>query len=125
MELHQLTEVPEEFDIRTWEAQRLAAHGVPAAIGMRHRMAHFGHLFEGGYSAGYYSYTWAEAMDADGFDAFKEQGDIFHPETARRLREEVYATGNSRDPAQSWLAFRGREPTAEALLRNRGLDAAA
>ena len=59
-------------------------------------------------------------MDADGFDAFKEAGNVFDPELAARLRREVYEVGNTRDPAESYRAFRGRMPTADALLRNRG-----
>ena len=60
-------------------------------------------------------------MDADGFDAFKESGDVFNPVLAAKLRNEVLTRGNSRDPAESYVAFRGRMPNADALLRNRGL----
>jgi peptidyl-dipeptidase Dcp len=121
MELHSMATIPADFDVTAWEKQRLAALKVPTAIGMRHRLAHFSHIFDGGYSAGYYSYTWSEAMDADGFDAFKETGDIYNPTVAQKLRREVFERGNSRDPADSYKAFRGRMPTADALLRNRGL----
>ncbi len=121
MRLHQMTELPQDFDARTWEAAQLRELGVPEEIGMRHRLPHFSHIFDGGYSASYYAYTWAEAMDADGFDAFKEAGNVFDPELAARLRREVYEVGNTRDPAESYRAFRGRMPTADALLRNRGL----
>ncbi len=121
MRLHQMTELPEDFEARTWEAAQLRDLGVPEEIGMRHRLPHFSHIFDGGYSASYYAYTWAEAMDADGFDAFKEAGNVFDPELAARLRREVYEVGNTRDPAESYRAFRGRMPTADALLRNRGL----
>ncbi len=121
LELHALPQLPEGFSVRAWEAERLQALGVPAAVGMRHRLAHFSHLFGGGYAAKYYSYTWSEAMDADGFDAFRETGDVFNQEVAARFRREVLEVGNSREPAESYRAFRGRMPTAEALLRNRGL----
>lgn len=121
MRLHQMTELPQDFDARTWEAAQLRELGVPEEIGMRHRLPHFSHIFDGGYSASYYAYTWAEAMDADGFDAFKEAGNVFDPELAAKLRREVYEVGNTRDPAESYRAFRGRMPTADALLRNRGL----
>lgn len=121
MRLHQLTELPAGFEAGAWEAAQLRDLGVPEAIGMRHRLPHFSHIFDGGYSASYYAYTWAEAMDADGFDAFKEKGNVFDPELAGKLRREVYERGNTRDPAQSYEAFRGRLPTADALLRNRGL----
>jgi peptidyl-dipeptidase Dcp len=121
MELHQKAAIADDFDPRSWERERLRALGVPHSVGMRHRLAHFSHLFSGGYAAKYYSYTWSEAMDADGFDAFREAGDIFDPATARRLRAEVLEVGNTRDPRESYIAFRGRLPTADALLRNRGL----
>lgn len=122
MRLHQMDAVPAGFDVRRWEAEQLKSLGVPEEVGMRHRLAHFSHIFDGGYSAGYYAYTWAEVMDADGFDAFKEAGDIFDPSLARKLRREVLERGNTRDPAESYAAFRGRMPTADALLRNRGLN---
>ncbi|WP_083488127.1 M3 family metallopeptidase [Stenotrophomonas koreensis] len=121
MRLHQLTELPADFDAGKWEAEQLRELGVPEQIGMRHRLPHFSHIFDGGYSASYYAYTWAEAMDADGFDAFKEAGNVFDPELAAKLRREVYEVGNTRDPAESYKAFRGRMPSADALLRNRGL----
>lgn len=121
MQLHQMSSVPADFDAVAWEKAQLTALGVPEAVGMRHRLAHFSHIFDGGYSAGYYAYSWAEAMDADGFEAFKESGDLFNPVLAAKLRREVLARGNTRDPAESYIAFRGRRPNADALLENRGL----
>lgn len=121
MRLHSLNELPKDFNARAWEETQLRELGVPPEVGMRHRLPHFSHIFDGGYSASYYAYTWAEAMDADGFDAFVESGDVFNPELALKLRQEVYERGNTRDPAESYIRFRGRLPTAEALLRNRGL----
>ena len=95
---------------------------MPDAIAMRHRTPHFQHIFAGsGYSAGYYSYLWSEILDADGFEAFEESGDIFDPALARRLRDYVYAAGNSREPDAAYAAFRGRAPGTGALLRKRGL----
>jgi peptidyl-dipeptidase Dcp len=122
MRIHSLTSIPKGFDPRAWEASQLQQLGVPAAIGMRHRLAHFSHIFDGGYSAAYYAYTWSEAMDADGFDAFLESGNIYDRKVADRLRREVMERGNSRDPVESYVAFRGRLPNAKALLRNRGLS---
>jgi peptidyl-dipeptidase Dcp len=91
---------------------------------MRHRTPHFAHIFSGdGYAAGYYSYLWSEVLDADAFDAFREAGDIFHPETAARLRQFVYGAGNLRDPSEAYTAFRGRLPSIDPLLRQRGLAA--
>lgn len=121
MRLHQLAELPADFDAVAWEKAQLADLGVPGAIGMRHRLPHFSHIFDGGYSAGYYAYSWAEAMDADGFEAFKESGDLFNQELAAKLRGEILSRGNTRDPAESYIAFRGRLPNADALLKNRGL----
>lgn len=121
MRLHSLTSLPADFNAKAWEAEQLKELGVPEEIGMRHRLAHFSHIFDGGYSAGYYAYTWAEVMDADGFEAFKEAGSIFDPALAAKLRREVLERGNTRDPAESYLQFRGRMPTPDALLKNRGL----
>ena len=121
MRLHELQALPEGFDVRAWEAAQLNDLGVPEAVGMRHRLPHFSHIFDGGYSASYYAYTWAEAMDADGFEAFKESGNIFDPALAGKLRREVLERGNTRDAAENYVAFRGRLPNADALLKNRGL----
>ena len=97
---------------------------MPDAIAMRHRPPHFAHLFSGGgYASGYYSYMWSEVLDADGFTAFEETGDPFDPTLAKRLKDHVYAAGNSQDPAQAYRAFRGRDPSPEALLKKRGLAA--
>jgi len=122
MRLHLMTDVPASFDPIAWETEQLAALEVPEAIGMRHRLPHFSHIFAGGYSAGYYAYSWAETMDADAYKAFEEAGDVFDPATAARLRTEILSRGNSRDPAESYIAFRGRLPTPDALLENRGLN---
>ena len=94
---------------------------MPDEIAMRHRPPHFDHVFSGGgYAAAYYSYMWSEVLDADAFAAFEETGDIFDPATAKRLRDTIYAAGGSQDPADAYKAFRGRLPSAEALLRKRG-----
>ena len=74
-----------------------------------------------GYSSAYYSYLWSEVLDADGFDAFTEAGDIFDPATARRLRDHVYSAGNRAEPEAAYAGFRGRAPSPEALLKKRGL----
>ena len=80
----------------------------------------FGHLFAGGYSAGYYSYLWAQVLDADAFEAFLENG-LYDPETGRKFRHEVLAKGGSKPPMDLYIAFRGREPDPDALLRRDGL----
>jgi peptidyl-dipeptidase Dcp len=122
MAWHQLTpELARNVDVRAFEKRALDELGLIPEIAMRHRSTHFGHIFAGGYSAGYYSYMWSEVLDADGFQAFVDTGDIFDAETAERLRRYVYAAGNTRDPMDAWMLFRGAEPSVEALLRNRGL----
>jgi peptidyl-dipeptidase Dcp len=115
------------IDPAAFETTELARIKMPDEIAMRHRPPHFGHVFSGGgYAAAYYSYMWSEVLDADAFEAFEETGNIFDPATAKRLRDLIYAAGGSRDPVEAYKAFRGRLPSAEALLRKRGLaDAAA
>lgn len=121
MKLHML-DTAEDLDATRFEEAALAEIGMPEAIVMRHRPTHFAHIFSGdGYSAAYYSYLWSEVLDADGFDAFLEAGDPFHPDTAQRLHEHVYSAGNSADPNDAYRAFRGRAATPEALLKKRGL----
>ena len=110
------------LDPNDLEADTLVRIGMPEEIVMRHRPPHFGHIFSGGYyAAGYYSNMWSEVLDADAFAAFEETGDIFDPATAKRLREAIYAAGNSRDAAEAYKAFRSRLPSVDALLRKRGL----
>ena len=109
-------------DITEFEATELARIGMPREIALRHRLPHFGHLFaSASYAAGYYVYMWAEVLDADGFDAFVEAGDIFDPAIAERLRRYVYSSGGTLDPGAAYRAFRGRDPDAEAMLAQRGL----
>ena len=87
----------------------------------RYRSAYFRHVFEGEhYSAGYYVYIWAEVLDADGFEAFREKG-IFDQETARSFRSNILEKGASVPPMELYRKFRGREPDVEPLLKNRGL----
>ena len=80
----------------------------------------FSHIFDGGYSAGYYSYKWAEVLSADAFSAFEEQG-VFNPEVGQRFRREILEAGGSRPTMASFKAFRGREPSIDALLRHQGM----
>ena len=80
----------------------------------------FSHIFAGGYSAGYYSYKWAEVLSADAFAAFEEQG-VFNPEVGQRFRREILEVGGSRPAMGSFKAFRGREPSIDALLRHQGM----
>jgi oligopeptidase A len=80
----------------------------------------FGHVFAGGYAAGYYSYKWAEVLAADAFGAFEETG-VFDPETARRFLDSILSRGGARDPLDAFVEFRGREPDVRALLRQHGI----
>jgi peptidyl-dipeptidase Dcp len=110
-------------DVRAFERQELEKIGMPAEISLRHRPQQFGHIFSGDhYASGYYSYMWSEVMDADAFGAFEEAGDIFDSAVAKRLHDDIYASGGSRDPEDAYVAFRGREPEPDALLRRRGLS---
>jgi len=83
----------------------------------------FSHIFSGGYSAGYYSYKWAEVLSADAYSAFEESG-VLDPGTGARFREEILAVGGSRPAIESFKAFRGREPTVDALMRHSGMISA-
>lgn len=121
MAYHQMTEV-KDLDVRAFEDKVLTEYGKPDEIIMRHRSPHFGHIFAGGYSSAYYAYMWSEILDADGFDAFLEAKNIFDEETASRLYEFVYSRGATLDYFDAYEGFRGRKPTTDALLRNRGLD---
>ncbi|KQZ28408.1 peptidase M3 [Mesorhizobium sp. Root552] len=120
MAYHARPDAPEE-PLR-FEAETLEKLAMPDTIAMRHRTPHFGHVFSGdGYSAGYYSYMWSEVLDADAFSAFEETGDPFNPELAERLRKNIYSAGGSKDPEQLYTAFRGKMPTADAMMVKRGL----
>ena len=105
-------------------AEVLAEIGMPSSIVMRHRTPHFAHVFSGdGYSAGYYSYMWSEVLDADAFEAFMETGNPFNPDTARKLKDNIYSVGGSVDPEDAYKAFRGKLPSPEAMLKKKGLAA--
>ena len=113
---------PAPVDLRAFEREVLDQLGMPPGIAMRHRTAQFAHLFAGdGYSAGYYSYLWADTLSADAWEAFTEATGPYDPTVALRLRDEVLAAGNTRDPADAYRSFRGRDPGAAALMRDRGL----
>ncbi|MBU6382443.1 MAG: M3 family metallopeptidase [Proteobacteria bacterium] len=123
LDLHQRSDF-EGLDLDRFEQELMTRIGMPKAIGLRHRLPHFLHLFSGsGYASAYYVYLWAEVLDADGFEAFVEAGDPFDPVLAKRLHDHVYSAGNRQEPMQAYVAFRGREPAVEALLRQRGLQA--
>lgn len=120
MDLHVLTEIPEDLNVMEFEAEGLAKRGIPSQILPRYRMTNFSHTMGGGYTAGYYSYMWAEVLDADAFEAFAETGDIFNQEVAAKFRNHVLTPGGIDDGMTMYKRFRGREPRIDALLRNRG-----
>jgi len=121
MALHQHPN-PAALNLSAFEASECKRLGVPEAIGLRHRLPQFRHLFsDNGYAAGYYVYMWAEVLDADGFEAFEESGDVFNPELAARFKRYVLSAGNTLEPSAAYRAFRGRDPDVKALLRGRGL----
>lgn len=109
------------IDAEKFEKETLKQLGLIPEITVRYRSPYFGHIFNGGYSAGYYVYTWAEVLDADAFAAFKETGNIFNPEKARLFRENILAKGGSDDPMKLYRQFRGQEPSTTPLLKRKGL----
>ena len=111
----------EDIDIAAFEQQVSEALGMPAELTYRYRSPYFKHIFgSDGYASGYYTYLWAEVLDSDGFELFREKG-IFDPETAQKFKENVLEKGGSVDPMELYVNFRGHEPSVDALLRNRGL----
>ncbi len=125
LDIHEHAE-PGAIDAAQVEESMRTRLGVPHAIALRHRPPHFQHIFAGSsYAAGYYTYLWAEVMEADAFGAFEEAGDIFDAEAAARLRKYVYSSGGKMKPDEAYRAFRGREPSPEPLLEKRGLTAGA
>ena len=110
---------PEEKDCLTFEKASLDRIGLIPEIIVRYRTPYFRHIFAGGYSAGYYSYVWAEVLDADAFEAFKEKG-LFDRETAGKFREHVLSAGGTDDPMVLYKRFRGAEPKVDALLKRKG-----
>jgi len=122
MALHQVENYDDNFDISKFEAEELARLGMPKGIIMRHRPAHFMHLFASTqYAAGYYVYLWAEVLDADVFAAFKETGNVFDEATAKKAREFIYSSGNTVAPDELFRLFRGRDPDIKYMLEKKGL----
>jgi peptidyl-dipeptidase Dcp len=122
MAVHSRVEKEPPADLAEFESETLARLNLPPEVSVNHRLLHFQHLFSGAsYAAGYYVYLWAEVLDADAFDAFKEAGSAFDPATAARLRACIYGAGDSVAPQLAYSSFRGRMPSIEPLLRKRGL----
>ena len=121
MDYHTLKEQLPGMDIEAFEAEAMNKRGLIRQIPPLYRTTYFGHTMEGGYTAGYYSYIWAEVLDADAFEAYKETGDIFNPEVASKFRKYVLTPGGIDDAMDMYKNFRGKEPGIEPLLKNRGL----
>ncbi len=121
MKLHLASTPDREIDADAFEREALAALGMPKEIVMRHRTPQFGHIFSGdGYSAGYYSYLWSDTIAADAWEAFQEAGGAYDKAMGKRLRDHIFAVGNTIDPADAYRAFRGKDPGTAALMRKRG-----
>ncbi len=130
MKWHTMTSTPDfnprkqegikELDVRKFEQDAMNEIGLIDEIIPRYKSTYFNHIFNGGYSAGYYSYLWSEVLDADAYQAFVEKGNIFDPETAKSFRENVLSKGGTEDPMVLYKRFRGAEPNPTYLLKNRG-----
>lgn len=118
MDWHTLRK-PIEKDPIEFEDQSMGKIGLIPEIVVRYRSPYFNHIFSGGYAAGYYSYIWAEVLDADAFDAFKQK-ELFDQETAQALRKYIYSAGGTDEPMELYIKFRGHEPEVEPLLRRKG-----
>ena len=121
MDLHTLTEVPANFNVMDFEQQKLNERGIPHQIFPRYRVTNFSHTMGGGYTAGYYSYLWAEVYECDAFQAYKEAGNVLDSNIAQRFRETIFAPGGIDDGMTMYRNFRGRDPKIDGLLENRGL----
>ena len=121
MDYHILSK-PGNLDVLKFEGDAMNKLGLLPQIPPRYRSTYFQHTMTGGYTAGYYSYIWAEVLDADAFEAFKETGDYFNSFVAMKFRKDILEKGGSRDAMQMYLDFRGRKPGIIPLLQNRGLN---
>jgi peptidyl-dipeptidase Dcp len=122
MDFHVLKTVPANFSVLVFEDNTLTDRGLIRQIPPRYRSTYFQHTFTGGYTAGYYSYIWAEVLDSDAYQAFVETGNIFDKATATKLRKEILEKANMEDAMDLYINFRGKKPGIEALLKNRGLE---
>ncbi|MBQ9473067.1 MAG: M3 family metallopeptidase [Bacteroidales bacterium] len=119
MDYHTINE-PRHIELPQFEDDDMARIGLIPQIISRYRSTYFQHIFSGGYSAGYYSYTWTAILDADAFEAFRESGDLYNPVLARKFRH-ILESGNTSDLMELYRQFRGKDPSVQPLLRNRGL----
>jgi len=121
MDMHTLKEIPANFDVMAFEQQKLNERGIPRQIFPRYRVTNFEHTMGGGYTAGYYSYLWAEVYECDAFQSYKEAGNILDSTIAQRFRDAIFTPGGIDDGMTMYRNFRGRDPKIDGLLENRGL----
>ncbi|MBO2523135.1 MAG: peptidase M3 [Bacteroidetes bacterium] len=123
MKYHELTDINviNNLDVDEFERQQMNAIGLIREIQPRYRSTNFSHVFSGGYSAGYYAYTWAEVLDKDAFNFFKESGDLFNPELAKSFRINCLQECGNDEGMVQYKKFRGQEPRIEPYLKARGL----
>jgi peptidyl-dipeptidase Dcp len=123
MDWHSLSEPSssEDLSVVEFEQEALDRIGLIPQIVVRYKSTYFGHIFDGSYPAGYYSYYWAEVLDADAFQAFKKTS-IFDQETAKSFRANILARGATEEPMTLYLRFRGKEPQIDAMLARKGLN---
>ena len=120
MKYHELTE-PQDLDVDAFEKQQMDAIGLMPEILPRYRSTNFAHIFNGGYSAGYYAYTWAEVLDKDAFNYIKSSGNLFNPELAASFRKNCLQECGNDEGMVQYRKFRGQDPDYEPYLKARGL----
>lgn len=122
MNYHTLSEQEAtNLDIANFENEKLQSIGLISQIAPRYKSTYFQHIFSGGYSAGYYSYIWSEVLDSDAFATYKESGNIFNKEIAKKFRTNILEKGGTDDPMNMYKKFKGKTPDVKYLLQNRGL----
>jgi peptidyl-dipeptidase Dcp len=121
MDWHTIKE-PVEKDVNKFENESMDKIGLVDEIAPRYRSTYFNHIFSDEYSAGYYSYIWAEVLDADAFRAFEETGDVYNSTLAEKYRKFILSKGGTEDAMELYKKFRGKEPSIEPLLEKRGLN---
>jgi peptidyl-dipeptidase Dcp len=120
MEFHARTK-DTPFDVNEFDNAVLKKFHVPYELSSPYPSTQNGHIFTGGYAAGYYSYIWAAVLDADAFSAFKESGDLFNPTLSTSFRKNILSRGATDEPMTLFKNFRGREPKVEPLIERNGL----
>lgn len=122
MDFHTLKSIPKNLNVMDFENKVLGKRGILKQIPSRYRSTYFNHTMGGGYTAGYYSYIWAEVLDCDAFGAYTESGDIFNQDIADKFRKYILTPGGIDDAMDMYINFRGKNPDIKWLLKKRGLD---